>query len=86
VGATGFEPVTPSVSGHAHPFARSVAALHGTTSALLTRVTEPGVALRREAAHGIAADKLLTVIDQTMQPTAVSLWLRPPLRRVRTGT
>jgi hypothetical protein len=86
VGATGFEPVTPSVSGHARPFTRSVAALHSTTSALLTRVTEPGTALRREAAHGIAADKLLTVIDQTMQPTAVSLWLRPPLRRVRTGT
>jgi hypothetical protein len=64
------------VSGHARPLARPVAALHGTTLALLTRVTEPGVTLRREAAHGIAADKLLTVIDQTMQPTAVPLWLR----------
>jgi hypothetical protein len=61
VDATGFEPVTPSVSGHARPFARSVAALHGTTSALLRRVTEPGTAVRREAAYGIAADKLLTV-------------------------
>jgi hypothetical protein len=60
VGATGFEPVTSSVSGHARPFARSVAALHGTTSALLRRVTEPGAAVRREAAYGIAADKLLT--------------------------
>jgi hypothetical protein len=60
VGATGFEPVTSSVSGHARPFARSVAALHGTTSALLRRVTEPGTAVRREAAYGIAADKLLT--------------------------
>jgi hypothetical protein len=45
VGATGFEPVTPSVSGHARPFARSIAAVHGTTSALLTRVTEPGTAV-----------------------------------------
>jgi hypothetical protein len=61
VGATGFEPVTPSVSGHARPFARSAAALHGTTSALLTRVTESGTAVRCEAAYGIAADKLLTV-------------------------
>jgi hypothetical protein len=60
VGATGFEPVTSSVSGHARPFARSVAALHGTTSALLRRVTEPCAAVRREAAYGIAADKLLT--------------------------
>jgi hypothetical protein len=42
--------------------------------------------VRREAAYGIAADKLLTVMDQTMQPTAVSLWLRPSLRQVRTGT
>ena len=32
VGATGFEPVTSSVSGHARPFARSVAAVHGSTS------------------------------------------------------
>jgi hypothetical protein len=60
--------------------------MHDTTSALLTRATEPGVALRREAVYGIAADKLLTVIDRTMQPTAVSLWLWPPIRRVRTGT
>jgi len=60
VGATGFEPVTSSVSGHARPFARSVAALHGTTSTLLTRVTDPGTAVRREVAYGIAADKLLT--------------------------
>jgi hypothetical protein len=60
VGATGFEPVTPSVSGHARPFARPLAAFHGTTSALLTTVTEPGTALRHEAAYGIAADKLLT--------------------------
>jgi hypothetical protein len=52
--------VTSSVSGHARPFARSVAALHGTTSDLLRRVTEPGTAVRREAAYGIAADKLLT--------------------------
>ena len=60
VGATGFEPVTPSVSGHARPFARSLAALHRTTSALLRRATEPGAAVRREVTYGIAADKLLT--------------------------
>src|SRR4029453_6544316 len=60
VGATGFEPVTSSVSGHARPFARSVAALHGTTSALLRRATEPGTAGRSEAAHGVVADRLLT--------------------------
>jgi hypothetical protein len=60
VGATGFEPVTSSVSGHARPFTRSLDALHGTTSPLLTRITEPGTTVRREAAHGIAADKLLT--------------------------
>jgi hypothetical protein len=55
VGATGFEPVTSSVSGHARPFARSIAALHGKASALLRSVTEPGTAVRREAAYGIAA-------------------------------
>ena len=60
VGATGFEPVTPSVSGHARPFAMPIAALQGTTSALLRRVPVPGTAVRREATYGIAADKLLT--------------------------
>jgi hypothetical protein len=60
VGATGFEPVTSSVSGHARPFAGSLAAPHSTTSALLRRVPEAGTAVRREAAYGIAADKLLT--------------------------
>ena len=60
MGATGFEPVTSSVSGHARPFARSLAAPHSSTSALLKRATEPSTAVRREAAYGIAADKLLT--------------------------
>src|SRR5262245_1695674 len=60
VGAGGVKPPPSSVSGHARPFARSVATVHGTTSALLRRVTEPGTAERREAAYGIAADKLLT--------------------------
>jgi hypothetical protein len=48
------------VVGHARPFTRSVAALPRTTSALLRRVTAPRTAVRREAAYGIAADKLLT--------------------------
>ena len=46
VGATGFEPVTSSVSGHARPFARPVAALQDTTSALFRTGTEPGTAVR----------------------------------------
>ena len=60
VGATGFEPVTSSVSGHAWPFTGSVAASPGTMPALLRRDIEPGIAGRREAAQGIAADNLLT--------------------------
>jgi N-terminal 7TM region of histidine kinase len=42
--------------------------------------------LRDEVDLDTLSAELLTVIDQTMQPTAVSLWLRPPLRRSRTGT
>jgi hypothetical protein len=42
----------------------SVATFHSTASALLTRVTEPGGAVRREAAHGIAADKPLTACHE----------------------
>jgi hypothetical protein len=79
VGATGFEPVTPSVSGHARPFARSVAALHGTTSALLTRVTQPGGAVRREAAYGIAADKLLTARHEPRSIWRTSVRARRPM-------
>jgi hypothetical protein len=79
VGATGFEPVTSSVSGHAHLFARSVPALHGTTSALLTRVTEPGTAVRREAAYGIAADKLLTVGRELHSIWRTSVRARRPM-------
>src|SRR5512132_1214858 len=79
VGATGFEPVTPSVSGHARPFARSVVALHSTTSALLTRVTEPRTAVRREAAYGIAADKLLTAGRELHSIWRTSVRARRPM-------
>jgi hypothetical protein len=74
VGATGFEPVTPSVSGHARPFARSVAALLGIASALLRRAAEPGTAVRREAAYGIAADKLLTACRELHSRELHSIW------------
>jgi hypothetical protein len=34
--------------------------------------------LREEVDLDTLAAELLAVVDQTMQPTAVSLWLRPP--------
>jgi hypothetical protein len=79
VGATGFEPVTSSVSGHARPFTRSVAAVHGTTSALLRRVTNPGIAMRREAADGSAADKLLTAGHEPRSIWRTSVRARRPM-------
>ena len=76
MGATGFEPVTSSVSGHARPFTRSIPTSHGTTSALLTRVTGPGTEVRREAAHGSVADNLLTTgtNSRSIGRTSVRAW------------
>jgi hypothetical protein len=42
--------------------------------------------LRDEVDLDTLSTEVLAVVDQTMQPTAVSLWLRPPLQRARTGT
>jgi hypothetical protein len=42
--------------------------------------------LREQVDLDTLTAELLAVVDQTMQPTAVSLWLRPPLQRPRTGT
>jgi hypothetical protein len=42
--------------------------------------------LREQVDLDTLSAELLAVVDQTMQPTAVSLWLRPPLQRPRTGT
>ena len=81
MGAGGVEPPSSSVSGHARPFARSVAALHGTTSALLRRVTEPSTAVRREAAYGIAADKLLTGGRELHSIWRTSVRVRRPMAK-----
>jgi hypothetical protein len=56
----GFEPLTPCMPCHPHLFTSPFAALPGTTSALLKQVARQGAVMRREAACGIAADKLLT--------------------------
>jgi hypothetical protein len=45
------------------------------------------VRLRNELDLDTLSDELLGVVDQTMQPTRASLWLRPADRRsLRTGT
>jgi hypothetical protein len=39
--------------------------------------------LRQEVDLDTLSTELLAVVDQTMQPTAVSLWLRPPVSQLR---
>jgi hypothetical protein len=44
-----------------------------------TRIIEAfGVRLRNQVDLDALHTELLAVVDQTMQPTQVSLWLRPP--------
>ena len=50
---------------HPHPFTRPCVALLRTTSALLGEVAGLGAVVRREAAHGIIADNLLTPSNAT---------------------
>jgi hypothetical protein len=56
----GFEPLTPCMPCHPHPFTRPSAALPSTASVLLRRAPRRGAVVGREAACGIAADNLLT--------------------------
>jgi hypothetical protein len=56
----GFEPLTPCMPCHPHPFMLPSEALPGTTSALLREVAGQGAVVRRDVACGIAADNLLT--------------------------
>jgi hypothetical protein len=79
VGATGFEPVTSSVSGHARPFARSVVALHRTRQPCSGELQEAGTTVRRESTHGIAADKLLTMGPRTASIRRTSVRARRPI-------
>jgi hypothetical protein len=62
----GFEPLTPCMPCHPHPFTKPAAASPGTTSALLTEPAEQGAMLPREAACGIGADNLLTVTGRSI--------------------
>jgi hypothetical protein len=41
--------------------------------------------LRDEIDLDTLSAELLAVVDHTMEPTTVSLWLRPPVERPRTG-
>jgi hypothetical protein len=56
----GFEPLTPCMPCHPHPFTQSSAALLSNASALLKEVARQGAVVRREGTCGIAADNLLT--------------------------
>ena len=56
----GFEPLTPCMPCHPHPFTQPTVASLGTTSALLSEVAGHSAVVRREATHGIGADNLLT--------------------------
>jgi hypothetical protein len=58
----GFEPLTPCMPCHPHHFTKPSAALLGTASALPRAPAGQGAVVRREAACGIAADNLLTVL------------------------
>jgi hypothetical protein len=42
--------------------------------------------LRDEVDLDTLSAELLAVVDQTMQPTSASLWLRPSVQRPRIGT
>jgi hypothetical protein len=56
----GFEPLTPCMPCHPHPFTTPSVALPSPTSALLSQDAGRGTVVRREAARGIVADNLLT--------------------------
>ena len=56
----GFEPLTPCMPCHPHPFTKPSAASPGTTSVVLSQAAGRGAVVRREAAHGSVADNLLT--------------------------
>jgi hypothetical protein len=56
----GFEPLTPCMPCHPHPFTTPFAASLATTSGLLGEVVGQGAVVGREAGRGIAADNLLT--------------------------
>ena len=44
-------------------------------------IEEFSIRLRNQVDLNTLAIELLEVVDETMEPTAVSLWLRPPMKR-----